>query len=71
MQADVIDNYEQQIKAILLSNPATAADLNTALLAFDAGLASARLKTAYKNVTQTVLLNTTDSALVGAAMELL
>ena len=71
MEAYKIDSYEQEIKKILLTNPATAGDLNTALLAFDAGMANERLKTAYKNVTQTVLLNNTDSALVNDALVLL
>lgn len=71
MEANTIDSYEQQIKAILATNPATAADLNTALLTFDAGLANERMKAALKNVTQTVLLSSTDASLVNDAMGLL
>ncbi len=71
MEARNIDNYEQEIKTILASNPATPADLNTALLAFDASLANQRMKTALKNVTLTVLLNSTDSTLVHDAIGLL
>ena len=66
-----IYSYEQEIKAILLTNPATAGDLNTALLAYDTGLANERLKTAYKNVTQTLLMDNGDSTLVHDALALL
>lgn len=66
-----IYSYEQEIKSILLTNPATPADLNAALLAFDASLANERMQAAYKNITQTVLLNNTDSALVNDALGLL
>ena len=71
MDANVVDDYGQQIKTILLTNPATGAALNTALLAYDTGLANKRLQTALKNVTQTLLLNNTDSTLVNDALGLL
>lgn len=70
MDGNTTSQYEQQIKTILATSP-TAADLNTQLQAFDAGLVATRMKAAYENITKTVPMSSADAALIEEAKGLL